>query len=69
MYAIEFETDVKNGYIKIPEYEKFMHKRIKVVLLSQQDDTEKKYSFDDLVGRLEWGGDAVSTQRDIRDEW
>ncbi len=68
MYAIEFETDVKNEYIKIPEYEKFMHKRIKVVLTSQQDEANN-YSFDDLIGKLEWQGNAVSTQRNIRDEW
>ena len=68
MYAIEFETDVKNEYIKIPEYKKFMHKRIKVVLMSQQDEANN-YSFDDLIGKLEWQGDAVSTQRNMRDEW
>jgi len=69
MYTIEFETDVKNEYIKIPNYKKFMHKRVKVVLMSQQDEPKKTYSFDDLIGKLEWDGDAVSEQRNIRDEW
>ena len=28
-----------------------------------------KYDFSDLVGRLNWPGDAVATQRELRDEW
>ena len=27
------------------------------------------YSFSDLCGKLSWKGDAVATQRSIRDEW
>lgn len=30
---------------------------------------EPKYDFSDLVGRLNWQGDAVSAQRALRDEW
>ncbi len=68
MYAIEFETNVENEFIKIPEYEKFMHKRIKVVLMSQMDE-KITYSFTDLIGKLVWRGNAISEQRAIRDEW
>ena len=28
-----------------------------------------KYDFEDLCGVLSWKGDAVATQRSIRDEW
>jgi hypothetical protein len=28
-----------------------------------------KYDFSDLIGKLTWQGDAVSTQRALRDEW
>jgi hypothetical protein len=28
-----------------------------------------KYDFSDLVGGLTWQGDAVATQRALRDEW
>jgi hypothetical protein len=27
------------------------------------------YDFSDLVGRLEWRGNAVEEQRKLRDEW
>jgi hypothetical protein len=27
------------------------------------------YDFSDLVGKLQWQGDAVSQQRRMRDEW
>jgi hypothetical protein len=27
------------------------------------------YDFSDLVGRLNWQGDAVAMQRELRDEW
>ena len=30
---------------------------------------EKKYDFSDLVGKLEWKGDALAEQRKLRDEW
>ena len=32
-------------------------------------DQNLKYDFSDLVGRLNWTGDAVATQRALRDEW
>lgn len=28
-----------------------------------------KYDFSDLAGRLTWQGDAVATQRALRDQW
>ncbi len=28
-----------------------------------------KYDFSDLIGKLEWKGDAVYQQRMLRDEW
>jgi hypothetical protein len=28
-----------------------------------------RYDFSDLVGKLAWKGDALATQRALRDEW
>ena len=28
-----------------------------------------QYDFSDLIGRLQWKGDAVREQRNLRDEW
>ncbi|MEB3151066.1 MAG: hypothetical protein VKL60_18860 [Sphaerospermopsis sp.] len=33
------------------------------------DKKPKKYDFSDLMGRLNWRGDAVEMQRSLRDEW
>lgn len=42
-------------------------------LLSRKEKTNKKqvlkYDFTDICGTLSWSGDAVATQRNIRDEW
>ncbi len=31
--------------------------------------TPSPYDFSDLAGKLTWQGDAVATQRSLRDEW
>jgi hypothetical protein len=31
--------------------------------------TQSKYDFSKLVGKLQWKGDAIATQRALRDEW
>jgi hypothetical protein len=42
-----------------------------VVLHPVAADAEHKpsYDFSDLAGRLTWQGDALATQRALRDEW
>ena len=41
------------------------------VVLDKKEKKEKKarYDFADLVGKLEWKGDAVTQQRLLSDEW
>ena len=37
---------------------------------SLSDEKQKpNYDFSDLVGRLNWRGDALTIQRNLRDEW
>ena len=33
------------------------------------EEPSMPYNFSDLVGKLEWKGDAVTEQRRLRDEW
>lgn len=41
-----------------------------LVLESASSQTNgSKYDFVDLAGKLSWQGDAVVTQRKLRDEW
>ena len=39
------------------------------VLSAQQARTPASYELADLVGRLQWRGDAVAAQRGQRDVW
>ena len=42
-----------------------------VVVLNPVEEVSKmgKYDFSDLAGKLAWRGDAVATQRSLRNEW
>lgn len=37
--------------------------------VTEKDKRQNKYDFSDLEGQLSWQGDAVATQRQLRDEW
>ncbi len=57
--------------IELPEgYE---NKKVEVIILPLEEKPEeqpkKKYDFSDLVGKLQWKGDALAEQRKLRDEW
>jgi hypothetical protein len=36
---------------------------------SAEPNSANQYNFSDLAGRLTWQGDALATQRTLRDEW
>jgi len=40
MYAVEFETDIKSEYIKVPEYNKLKNKHAKILFLLKEADFE-----------------------------
>lgn len=70
MQAYEFEIDAEKNIIEIPsKYSELYSKHMKVIVLVSDDTEENKYDFTDLIGKLEWQGDAVKEQRKIRDEW
>jgi len=70
MQAYEFEIDADKNIIEIPnKYSELYSKHMKVIILVSDDTEANKYDFTDLIGKLEWQGDAVKEQRKIRDEW
>lgn len=73
MYAIEFETNITGEFIKFEKYKNFINKKVKVIILAEQEDSPKpedtNYDFSDLQGKLNWQGDAQTEQRKLRDEW
>lgn len=42
-----------------------------VVIVNPVSESKEQldYDFSDLAGKLSWQGDAVATQRNLRDEW
>ena len=52
MYAIEFETDVKDKYIKIPDYEKFAFQHVKVMVMAKPEETKQKLKSKSALGIL-----------------
>jgi hypothetical protein len=54
--------------INLPE--DFRNRKVKIIILplEEKEGLKNKYDFSDLVGKLEWKGDAVAEQRKLRDE-
>ena len=38
-------------------------------LLKLKENQSFKYDFNDVVGKLEWQGNALETQKHLRDDW
>jgi hypothetical protein len=55
--------------IELPE--SYQNKKVEVIILPLEEKKEppEKYDFSDLIGKLEWKGDALAEQRRLRDEW
>jgi len=71
---------MKEVIIKVKEsrYQLFLQflKTLDYVTVVQSSSNKKiaqsnpvQYDFSDLIGKLEWKGDAVGQQRLLRDEW
>ncbi len=60
---------VKNR-ISLVVPEEFGNYTYRIVMIPIVDESSRpKYDFSDIVGKLEWHGDAVKEQRRLRDEW
>lgn len=69
---------MNSEYVRIPEFEKLKDQHVKVIVLAKNISpslTQKTaglssvYDFSDLVGNLEWQGDALAQQEALRNEW
>lgn len=71
MEAVRKIIDHATNPLTIELPEEFNNRKVEVIVLpvEEKQTTEKKYDFSDLVGKLEWKGDAVAEQRRLRDEW
>lgn len=77
MHAIEFETDIQNGVVKIPDeygYLKNRHARIVVLYENTTEETsgsakQAGIDFASIKAPSLTAHDGVEYQRSLRDEW
>ncbi|MBA4197297.1 MAG: hypothetical protein C0459_07045 [Chitinophaga sp.] len=71
MNAVRKIIEHHSGSITVELPEEYNDKKVEVIVLPLEVEElpKKKYDFSDLVGKLEWKGDAVAEQRRLRDEW
>jgi len=59
----------ERGYEQLLEFLKTLD-YVQVIPVREKDIAlSRRYDFSDLVGKLEWKGDAVQQQRLLRNEW
>jgi predicted deacetylase len=62
-------TTTNLGHLILDVPTEYLSKNIEVVLVINEIKTEtsaKKYDFSDLIGKLEWQGDALAEQKRLR---
>jgi len=74
METVKLQAISKNGHILIDIPTKFDNCKIEmVIVLNKLNDTNEistnKYDFSCFNKKLEWDGDSVKEQRDLRNEW
>lgn len=74
MYTIEFEADIRNGTVKIPEmYRQLDNAHAKIVLMVNDErlrvQPETELDFSNIEISAFSGRDALDIQRTMRDEW
>lgn len=72
MNAVRKIIDHTTNPLTIELPEEYQNIKVEVIILPLEEKKEeqpKKYDFSDLVGKLEWKGDALAEQRKLRDEW
>lgn len=76
MQAIEFETDLKNGLIRLPaSFQNWQEgKHVKVIVLADESGEEKSAlekssSINRHAGKIHLSQDPLDFQTKLRDEW
>jgi len=74
MEVIQLTTSVdSSGYLHLDIPTQFDPGQVNIVLVINPVEASKNqnlnYDFSNLIGRLNWQGDAVAMQRTLRDEW
>ena len=73
MKVLKFRSEIDpDGHLHLDVSTQLPAGSIEVIVVinpvAEKPET-KKYDFSDLSGKLLWRGDAVTAQRELRDEW
>ncbi len=69
MPTLERVVRPRRNRISIEVPREFGQYTFKIVMIPIVKEEKTKYDFSDLVGKLQWNGDAVKEQRRLRNEW
>jgi hypothetical protein len=74
MEVLKLTTEIdRTGQLKIDLPTNLEAGKVDLVVIvnpvAEKDKEQNNYDFSDLEGKLSWQGDAVATQRQLRDEW
>ena len=74
MYAIEFEADIQDGTIKIPQmYRQLENSHAKIVLMVEDSripaPNVEEFDFSSMHIQAFSGQDVLAIQKAMRDEW
>ncbi len=74
MYAVAFETDVVSEFLRIPNFEQFKNKHVKVIIETEEAATNAKQSIQTLLSStiekpFQQIKDPLAWQAQLRDEW
>jgi hypothetical protein len=78
MYAVEFETNVTSRFIELKDFEQFMNRHVKVIVLADEVETVSQsdsphpangYDFTRYKVKAFRNTDGVAYQRALRNEW
>jgi len=71
METIKISTTISpNGHLKLDIPTPLDEGEVDVILIIKSKSIRaKKYSFQDIAGKLKWNGNAIEEQRKLRDEW
>ena len=69
MPTLERVVRPRRNRISLEVPREFSKYTFRIVMIPIAEETKSQYDFSDLVGKLQWNGDAVKEQRRLRDEW
>ena len=69
MPTLERVVRPRRNRISLEVPREFSKYTFRIVMIPIAEETKSQYDFSDLVGKLQWDGDAVKEQRRLRDEW